>query len=439
MNAWGTNAPRFCVVLLTTALVLAPREVWADHFDVFVLTGQSNSLGTTAGGEPNPLPEPDSADRDVRFFWSNVSTSSSDPDNIDLIGSSAGRVHDVAATARGRRVEHDLLGARDQLCTPRWRSQAGAWRSSRHPGQAAATATGSRTVATCMATIVETVRAATAILESEGHTFSLRGLLYLQGESDSSTDAAAAGTRLLALITNLRADLPEANEMLAVVGGIAASGSTRDVVRAEQEAAARTDPTVHYFSNTDLRASLYDGLHFDRAAKLVIGERYASFFPPPRTELQVPGDANQDSELDLSDAVAILSYLFLSADAPLPCEGDSVNSGGNRELLDLSADAEVDLSDAVYLLQFLFLGGATAGVGCRLRSRERLSLELRGLAAANPKWRVRFPYRIVHRSPVLSPREMASVWRRCDLPPIFPTSPGQIASCPRSSSASLLG
>jgi hypothetical protein len=50
--------------------------------------------------------------------------------------------------------------------------------------------------------------------------------------------------------------------------------------------------------------------------------------------------------VDLSDAVAILQWLFLGAAAP-PCLA-AANSNG---------DGTVDMSDAVCLLSFLFLGG----------------------------------------------------------------------------------
>jgi hypothetical protein len=56
-------------------------------------------------------------------------------------------------------------------------------------------------------------------------------------------------------------------------------------------------------------------------------------------------DPNDDGMTDLSDAVAILDYLFQSA--PLDCL-DSADS---------NADAQLDLTDAVYLLEYLYRGG----------------------------------------------------------------------------------
>lgn len=77
---------------------------------------------------------------------------------------------------------------------------------------------------------------------------------------------------------------------------------------------------------------------------------------PPRGGLQAPGDFNQDSELNISDPVALLGYLFLDGSSPLPCAG-ALGEGGNAALLDSNGDGRVDLADAVHALGFLFLGG----------------------------------------------------------------------------------
>jgi len=58
------------------------------------------------------------------------------------------------------------------------------------------------------------------------------------------------------------------------------------------------------------------------------------------------GDINHDNMVDISDAVNILGYLFLGAEAKCP-EAGKVNS-----------DDGMDVSDAVYLLGYLFLGTA---------------------------------------------------------------------------------
>ena len=57
------------------------------------------------------------------------------------------------------------------------------------------------------------------------------------------------------------------------------------------------------------------------------------------------GDANSDGALDLSDAVTVLTYLF--SGQPLAC----------RDAADANDDGEINIADAVYLLGYLFSGG----------------------------------------------------------------------------------
>jgi len=78
--------------------------------------------------------------------------------------------------------------------------------------------------------------------------------------------------------------------------------------------------------------------------------------------LQVPGDCNQDSHLDLADAICILFRLFVGPADALPC-GVEPDSAGNRSLLDASGDGKVDVSDAVRLLHYLFLSGPPPALG----------------------------------------------------------------------------
>jgi hypothetical protein len=59
------------------------------------------------------------------------------------------------------------------------------------------------------------------------------------------------------------------------------------------------------------------------------------------------GDSNCDAELDISDGVHALNFLF--AGGSRPCCPDSA---------DANDDGSVDLSDAVRILNFLFLGAA---------------------------------------------------------------------------------
>jgi len=71
---------------------------------------------------------------------------------------------------------------------------------------------------------------------------------------------------------------------------------------------------------------------------------------------QMPGDSNQDGQLDISDAVDLLGSLFLGDHSVLPCGDGTMAHPANKTLLDSNGDGDVDLSDAVHVLSFLFAG-----------------------------------------------------------------------------------
>jgi hypothetical protein len=69
--------------------------------------------------------------------------------------------------------------------------------------------------------------------------------------------------------------------------------------------------------------------------------------------LQRPGDLTGDGAVDISDAIAILSFLFLGGERT-PC---------SAALADFNGDGSVDISDSVASLGWLFLGGAPHALG----------------------------------------------------------------------------
>jgi hypothetical protein len=76
----------------------------------------------------------------------------------------------------------------------------------------------------------------------------------------------------------------------------------------------------------------------------------ASAYNPTAAHAQVAfrrGDANQDTEVDLSDATSIFGWLFAGQEV-----GDCIDS------LDGNDDGTIDLSDGLFLLNFLFSGGS---------------------------------------------------------------------------------
>lgn len=250
------------------------------HYKVFVLTGQSNSLGTDGGTEVNKLPSLDPADAQVPFWWHNVSgdiygVSASAGNSI---GNSGGFWKTIRAQP-GFNIYANVVNA--------WGPEIGFARTMFHAGETnfvviKASRGGGGNSLWSKTNVVDnhmyvhvtnTVIAACNRLTADGHTFEIAGLLYLQGESDSAAEQAIAGSRFKDLVDNLRVDLPNAGALKGYMLGNIAVAATR----ASQEAVAAANPSYLFYGDIlDLSDELVsDNLHHNRKAKLVVGARFA--------------------------------------------------------------------------------------------------------------------------------------------------------------------
>jgi hypothetical protein len=244
---------------------------FAEHYQLFLLTGQSNSLGVTNGGETDWSIGDDPADADVPFFWKNVANATT------TLGDSGGEFVSLRETQGGFYAGSEThWGPEISFARTLYRAgmrHFGIIKVSRGGGGNGLWSKADR--GHMYQLVVDTVGRAADALTNDGHTFEIIGLMYLQGESDSRAEAAIADTQFSQLLDNLRADLPSAESMQGFIGGVAAAGGNRDLVRAKQAALAARDARVHYFDNLDQQPRLHDSLHFNKAAKITVGERYA--------------------------------------------------------------------------------------------------------------------------------------------------------------------
>jgi len=81
--------------------------------------------------------------------------------------------------------------------------------------------------------------------------------------------------------------------------------------------------------------------------------------------LQLPGDCNQDGEVDVSDALCLFGFLFTGVTPELPCGDGSIDDPANLTLLNYNAgtDQQLDISDGIAALGYLFLGGPPHALG----------------------------------------------------------------------------
>jgi hypothetical protein len=329
-SAVSGRTPRVHVIGRLSALLLIialGSRAGAANVDVYVLTGQSNSLGTTADpAESNVGPGSDASEATTRFFWSNVSSANGTYPIGARYGDSAGLIASLQAQQGDGGANSRFWGP--EIGFARAMSEAGhdnvmVIKASRGGGgntlwsKAAFESTSNS--GHMYQHVLDTVHAATAELTGAGHTFRIAGLMYLQGESDSLVEAGVAGQRFAELVSNLRIDLPYAANMHSVIGGIAAVGATRDLMRSRQSALAHADPTIDYFTNLDLAGSLYDGLHFNKPAKLEIGRRYAHRFLQAAGELPLIESSGFAAVADAANATRVVFDEFVpDANGPQP-------------------------------------------------------------------------------------------------------------------------
>jgi iduronate 2-sulfatase len=124
----------------------------------------------------------------------------------------------------------------------------------------------------CYRNFLETVRVARKSLEARGDTFTLRGILWHQGEDDVRSTADQYQQMLTTFIARIREDLNQP-DLPFVIGEVYDNGQ-RDTVRAAQRATARAVPHVAFASSDGLKTWDH-GTHFDAASQLTLGARFA--------------------------------------------------------------------------------------------------------------------------------------------------------------------
>lgn len=120
--------------------------------------------------------------------------------------------------------------------------------------------------------MIETIGIALAELEQRGDTWECKGLLWHQGESDSQSSAKVHQGRLNALIARFREDL-QVDDLPVVLGQVDDNGK-RDGVREAIEAVSGQGVRVGLVAAEGL-TTWDEGTHFDAKSQLEMGERFA--------------------------------------------------------------------------------------------------------------------------------------------------------------------
>ena len=131
----------------------------------------------------------------------------------------------------------------------------------------------------------------------------IAGILWMQGEQDAKFAelAESYAAHWVEFLAALRDDL-QAADAPALVGVIrGADFRYRDVVRAAQRAVGGLGIAAYPIETDDL--TTVEGLHFDTAAQLTLGRRFATAMLGARSD--APGDANGDGQVGIEDLNAV--------------------------------------------------------------------------------------------------------------------------------------
>jgi hypothetical protein len=162
--------------------------------------------------------------------------------------------------------------------------------------------------------LTNTARAALEALASEGATCTLRGMIWHQGENDSTGSAATNyEANLTELISSLRRDLGVAN-LPVVVGELATNKSA--VVRQAQFNVAQNLPYVGFASADALQT--IDSTHFDSAGVVTLGQRFAAALEVPPLKFLSTTHSGSNLVLTASGLGAARCWLFSSTNLAVP-------------------------------------------------------------------------------------------------------------------------
>ncbi len=273
--------------------------------EVYLLGGQSNMSGI---GEISSLPPSLRTAQDDVWIWS-----SWDPTWTGLVPvSEYGSAYFGPEVLFGREV-----GDAHALPVALIKHSVGGTDLARywHPGQTADDANMGQGYAVWLST----VQAALASLEAQGEVVRIRGMIWMQGESDALVldDASAYQDNLTHLVERVRQDsaAPELPFALGLIDCVPCGAAGRELVRQAQQAVADADAHVHAFETADLQL-WEDQVHYNGPGMRTLGRRFAQALlgeplsKPVQPAVALTGAASNDYKGDF-----VVGWRFETAEA----------------------------------------------------------------------------------------------------------------------------
>jgi hypothetical protein len=257
-NPYFTEFPWPRPLIAGAFSVLLAANVQANPIDVFILAGQSN-IDARAHRQDLP-PELQETRKDILFYfsdhWSVLEPgSSAKPASPNGFGPeiSFGRAM-ADRSASNRRIALIKHSPGGTSLAVDWRPESG--REIR--------------------TLLKKIQAACQALEAKGYNPQLKGMVWMQGERDATTeeDASHYEANLQDFITYIRGVL-NSPELPLVIGRInAPSKPFRDLVRDAQAKVVSVTAATRLIDTDDL--GLLDIIHYDAAGLVTLGQRFAA-------------------------------------------------------------------------------------------------------------------------------------------------------------------
>ena len=244
----------------------------AAHYDLYILAGQSNMDGR---GEVSKLPKKlqKKSEQDIIFYRNPIGSSDGWKELAPGYSFAPKKGKKLPSSTFGPEIGFvqamHKVNPTQKLALIKGSRGGSSIRRDWAPGQAGKPDTQKE----LYIMLLETVTLATTALKKDGHTYTLRGFLWHQGESDSKLSSEKYQKALETLIKRVRNDL-KSPKLPVVVGEVFDNEGKRDHTRAAIQATAAASDTVGLVSSEG--TSTWDKTtHFDAKSQLLLGQRYA--------------------------------------------------------------------------------------------------------------------------------------------------------------------
>lgn len=133
----------------------------------------------------------------------------------------------------------------------------------------------------CYYEFVNTVKRGLQTYRDAGYNVTVKGMVWMQGESDTDKteeDAKRYGDNLRVLFSQIRNDL-DFPDLKIIIGGISTQpplAPYSDIVREKQKEYCESDSQALYVDNTDIPIGK-DGWHYNGNEDLVLGKRFGKY------------------------------------------------------------------------------------------------------------------------------------------------------------------